>query len=531
MATYSQVPANTAEATRDLQDRLARFARWAFIVSSAILLASISADVAAGAGGRGIEPFSRVVQVVTEAVVFVAWRVCRGKPFGLGALGILDAALTIGLCFGWALFGLGYPAVEPIELTIMLATTYTLIGRSVLVPSSFARSFWISAAAVVPTVFFFARRGMPFVPQASAATVRAFIIVSTLWCVVAVCTAAYNSRQLYGLRERIREVGKLGQYTLEEKIGEGGMGVVYRAAHAMLRRPAAIKLLLPDRSGDKDLARFEREVQLTSRLSHPNTISIFDYGRSAEGVFYYVMEYLDGLDLQRIVEAQGALEPPRVVRILTQAASALAEAHALGLVHRDIKPANMILTERADEPDIVKVVDFGLVKTLESSPEEVAVTQVNTVIGTPMCLAPEAITTPEAVDARADLYSLGAVGYFILTGRQVFEARTIVEMCSKHLHDLPVPPSQRVDQPLPADLEGVIMKCLAKRPEDRPASAEALLGSLRACADASRYDIARARAWWRDEAPRLRALSKRRHSPDAKATTMAIDLSGRSAQK
>ena len=225
VATSSAAPANTSEATRDLQDRLALRALGVHRIEHD-LAASISADIAAGAGGRGIEPFSRVVQVTTELIVFVVWRICRGAPIPVKTLDVIDAALAIGLCFAWSLFGLGYPPAEPIEFTIMLATTYTLIGRAALVPSSFGRTFWISAVAVLPTIAFFARRGMPFVPLAPPATVNAFIIVSTLWCAVAVCTAAYNSRQLYGLRERIREVGKLGQYTLEEKIGEGGMGVV-----------------------------------------------------------------------------------------------------------------------------------------------------------------------------------------------------------------------------------------------------------------------------------------------------------------
>jgi len=526
--SYGDVPADSAEATRDLQNRLARFALMAFVISGVMLTASLSADVVLGTKARGISLLSRIVHVTVQVALFIVWRVYRGKTLGGTALHALDAAVTVGLSTGWALLGLSVPAREPIEFTVILATTYTLVARSVMVPSSFARTLGISALSVVPTVFFFLMRGMSFVPDASPGRARTFLVFATLWCVVAVFTAALNSRQLYGLRQRIREVGKLGQYTLEEKIGEGGMGVVYRATHAMLRRPAAIKLLLPERAREQDLMRFEREVQLTSRLRHPNTISIFDYGRTAQGVFYYVMEFLDGFDLQRFVELGGPVEPARVVRILEQASGALSEAHALGLIHRDIKPANIILTTRADEPDIVKVVDFGLVKTLENARNEPSVTNVDTIVGTPLCLAPESITNPESIDARADLYALGAVAYFLLTGQQVFEARTVVEMCSKHLTEIPISPSQRLGRPVPQDLEAIVLACLAKRPSDRPDSAQALRAALLACADAGRYDVAAARAWWRDQGAELRTRAKvapsQRHG-----ATMAIDLRGRTA--
>ena len=344
----------------------------------------------------------------------------------------------------------------------------------------------------------------------------------------AIITSTVISWVIYGLRTEVREARRLGQYTLEEKIGEGGMGVVYRATHAMLRRPAAIKLLLPDRAGEKDLARFEREVQLTSRLTHPNTISIFDYGRTADGVFYYVMEYVDGFDLERLVDEEGPLQPARVIRILAQASGALTEAHALGLIHRDIKPANIVLTERVGEPDIVKVVDFGLVKTLETSPGDAALTNVDAITGTPLYLAPEAITSPDSVDARSDLYALGAVGYFLLTGHHVFDAATVVEVCSKHLLEAPVPPSQRLGRAVPPDLEALILACLAKRREDRPASAQALLADLLACADAGKYDVAAARAWWTDRGATLRARVKAKRT-GARRAMMTIDLHGRGA--
>jgi serine/threonine-protein kinase len=527
-ASVSRIPEDSVEETRDLQDRIGRFARMTFVIAGVMLLAGVGGDIINGRAHGGVSNIGRVVHLVAQVLLLMVWRLCRGRARSVSLLQMLDAALTIALCTGWALLGVRAPTTEAIEFSILLASTYTLIARSVMVPSTFLRTLVVSALSIGPTIAFFVARDAPFLADEGAETHERFLLFSVLWCLVAVFTAALNSRQLYGLRQRIREVHRLGQYTLEEKIGEGGMGVVYRATHAMLRRPAAIKLLLPERAGEKDLARFEREVQLTSRLSHPNTISIFDYGRSSEGVFYYVMEFLDGFDLERVVESEGPLPAARAIRILVQASGALAEAHALGLIHRDIKPANIILTERVDEPDVVKVVDFGLVKTLQSAPGELAVTNVDAITGTPMYLAPEAIAAPDNLDGRADLYALGAVGYFLICGQHVFEAANVVEMCSKHLLEVPLPPSQRVSTQVPADFEALVMSCLEKSPEARPQSAEALRDALLACADAGRYDLAEGRAWWRERGAALRARPSKPHS-DRQAVTLAIDLSGRAS--
>jgi eukaryotic-like serine/threonine-protein kinase len=516
----------TAEQTGELQDRIGRFARMVFVISGVMLLASIVFNVLAGNAALEIAR-RQADHLAAQLLAFAAWQLCRGKrQIALPLLNAFDAVLTIALCAAWALLGIDSPERNPVEFTVMLATTYTLIMRSVLVPSTFARTLWINTAAVIPALLLFIWRQAPFSPEASPEERRVFVVFSGLWFGVAVLTAAMLSRMLFGLRERIREIRKLGQYTLAEKIGEGGMGVVYRATHAFLRRPAAIKLLLPGRASPSDLARFEREVQLTSRLAHPNTISIFDYGHSEAGIFYYVMEYIDGVDLERLVAADGPMEASRAIHILAQASGALAEAHLLGLVHRDIKPANIMLTARADEPDVVKVVDFGLVKTLQTVSEESAVTFVDALVGTPTCLAPEAITAPDAVDARADIYALGVVGYFILTGQRLFDGKTVIEICSKHLSEAPVPPSIRAGRPIAADLERVILACLAKAREDRPQSAQVLRTALLACSDAARYDADAARAWWHEHAERVRRSLP---APEGHAATIAIDLSGRKA--
>jgi serine/threonine-protein kinase len=326
-------------------------------------------------------------------------------------------------------------------------------------------------------------------------------IMSTVWWAIAVAMAAAFSQTIYGLRKAVSDIRRLGQYTLEKKLGEGGMGVVYRASHAMLRRPTAIKLLLPDRAGKDALTRFEREVQRTAMLTHPNTVTVYDYGRTTDGIFYYAMELLEGASLDEVVEIDGPQPEERVIYLLEQAAASLAEAHDAGLIHRDVKPANILVVDRGGISDLVKVVDFGLVKDvgLKARGDEMtepALTLADAITGTPLYIAPEAITAPETVDARTDLYALGAVGYWLLTGTHVFGGRSILEVCGHHLHSIPDPPSARLGVPVALDLETVILTCLAKRPEDRPASAHVLRERLRACAAAGRWTNARAARWW-----------------------------------
>jgi serine/threonine protein kinase len=408
--------------------------------------------------------------------------------------------------------------------------------RAALIPSSPRRTIIITALAGVPKILLSSALvpalGGGLAWRAAHSGVFPWLPTTSImeWT-IATITCTVISRVIYGLRAEVREARRFGQYVLERKIGEGAMGVVYRATHAMLRRPAAIKLLLKDRASELDLARFEREVQLTSHLVHPNTISIFDYGRSAEGVFYYVMEYLDGIDLQRLVDQYGPVEPARAIHILAQISGALAEAHALGLIHRDIKPANIVLTERPDEPDVVKVVDFGLVKRFGGSMAESAAG--DAIIGTPLYMAPEAISRPDTIDGRSDLYAVGAVGYFLLTGQHVFQAASVLEVCSKHMLEAPVPPSQRLGKALPADLEAIVLRCLAKDRDARPASAAILRTSLLACADPGLYDLAAARAWWQAyrSSQKNRAISADPvHDAGSPPATMAIDLGGRSTE-
>jgi serine/threonine protein kinase len=288
---------------------------------------------------------------------------------------------------------------------------------------------------------------------------------------------------------------KLGQYRLEQKLGSGGMGIVYKGHHAILRRPTAIKLLSVDKVDEASIERFEREVQITSQLNHPNTVAIYDFGRTDEGVFYYAMEFLDGIDLQALVDKYGPQSESRVIRILEQICGSLYEAHSLGLVHRDIKPSNIMLNRRGAEPDVVKVLDFGLVKALDEG-KQASRSASGGLTGTPLYMSPEAIQTPNAVDHRSDLYAVGAVGYFLLTGKPVFTAASIVELCQQHVSKVPDPPSQRLGRPISPELESALMTCLEKTRAKRPQTARDLTLLLARCAAARDWSIEEADAWW-----------------------------------
>ena len=328
---------------------------------------------------------------------------------------------------------------------------------------------------------------------------RAFWVLMTLLTLSAFgifLAMLFISRQQRALQSATLAARQLGQYALEQKLGAGGMGTVYKARHAMLRRPTAVKLLDVERMSDAAVSRFEREVQLTSSLTHPNTVAVFDYGRTPDGIFYYAMEFLDGLNLDDLVKRFGPLPEARAVYILKQACGALAEAHAGGLIHRDIKPANIFLTCRGRMHDFVKVLDFGLVKSTSGGSGQANLTNPNAVTGTPFYMSPEAVNQPDQVDARADVYALAAVGYFLLTGTPVFSGTTVMEICMKHVKDVPEAPSVRKGQPVSADLEHLLLQCLAKSPADRPADASELLSRLEACEVEGAWTAADAAAWW-----------------------------------
>jgi serine/threonine protein kinase len=297
-------------------------------------------------------------------------------------------------------------------------------------------------------------------------------------------------------RKAALKAKNLGQYSLDNLIGEGQYGSVYRAHHALMRRPVAVKLLQMEKLNPSNEARFEREVQLTSLLTHPNTITIYDYGRTNEGIFYYAMEYLEGLTLNRLVKQFGAQPEGRVISILRQVCGSLAEAHAIGLVHRDIKPANIFLTQRGGMADFVKVLDFGLVKARDAN-GEAELTMGEATLGTPLYMSPEAIEHSSAMDGRSDLYSLGAVGYFLVTGEGLFDAQTVGEVMIHQVKDMPLRPSERSGKLVSPDLEALLMRCLAKNPDARPATVREFDDALAGCQTSADWTREMASEWWR----------------------------------
>ena len=461
-----------------------------------------------------------------SAVYLAQWALCRRGALPMSSLRVIDGATTTlaALFHSMMVFGSGPGELPGLSYTrAMLLVTFGLLVRAIMVPSSPRRTFVLGVlASVFPVI-----TGHVWYTGQTLTTIPASLqaVLTFMWCLGAVIISTLTSRVIYGLRQQVRRAWQLGQYTLLEKIGEGGMGVVYRADHAMLRRPTAVKLLQAEAAGADRLERFEREVRLTSRLTHPNTVAIFDYGRTPDGIFYYAMEYLEGVNLEDLVRFDGPQPAGRAVHILRQVAASLTEAHGIGLIHRDIKPANVILVaERGAAPDVAKVVDFGLVKELDQSLD---LTSEIRIAGTPHYFSPEAISSPENTCPQSDLYSLGCVGYYLLTGHHVFDGRTVVEVCSHHLHSQPVLPSVRLGRPVPDTLTRVLMTCLEKTPERRPASAQTLVDLLTACDEVELWTSEMARAWWNRRGPEIMAHARRQRGVSGQLTslpTASLDL-------
>jgi hypothetical protein len=519
-----------------LQNRLGVFGFWNGVLSLFFLLLRFVGEALVQPSfsvGRLVTSAGFLSHATASATGLLVWALAR-HPRAIPApmLRRLDAAATLTIATAFALMGatiagtaaalVSQPQVA--MLTATLAVAFTVIWRAVAVPSTPGYTALLTSIAVTPLVV----ADVAVLGAGLSGPARiASPLFTAAWAVVTVVTSVVTSDVVFGLRREVRRVERLGQYTLEEKIGEGAMGVVYRARHAMLRRPTAIKLLPPERAGETALKRFEREVQLTAQLTHPNTVAIYDYGRTPDGVFYYAMELLDGLNLQDLVRRYGPLSAGRVIHVLQQICAALAEAHALGVVHRDIKPANVILGVRGGDPDVAKVVDFGLVTRLDTgNPAALATLDTAPVIaGTPLYLSPEAITAPDQIDGRSDIYSLGAVGYLLLTGQPLFEGRTVAELCAHHLHTTPTPPSARLGFPVDGSLEALLLQCLAKAPADRPASVLALHAALGNCPSAGSWTSQDAWAWWRAHGAEVSRARPGVADPDA--ATVSVDIANR----
>lgn len=448
-----------------------------------------------GASGDGSEVRSGV-HMLALALLGVFYGLLRMRGLTVLALHAIEASASVLQAILGALLVSQLPlAVRP-EMMAVFAATLILMVRASLIPGKVPAALLLGTATMLPSLllthWLYSTR--PHVPEGlERATALAYI---TEWAVIALFATTTVQAVIYGLRARVLE---LGQYTLQAKIGEGGMGVVYRARHVLLRRPTAVKVLPIARMNTTGIARFEREVQLTAELAHPNIVSVYDFGRAADGSFYYAMEFVDGVDLQRLVEDSGPVHSARAVHILKQAADALAEAHAVELIHRDIKPANLLLSNPKRRPDHLTVLDFGLARTFGAS--DATLSDVRTITGSPLYMSPESIVDAAGVDARSDLYALGAVGYWLLTGTPPFQGKTVVEVCASHLYQTLELPSARLGRAIDPELEQLIVDCLAKDREARPASAASLLERLQRLTSAT-WSPEHARVWWSERAPR-----------------------------
>jgi len=429
----------------------------------------------------------------SSLIALVLWQ----KQVSLALLGIMDAVflqVLMGPClllyarlhfFSFS----GFAVVVPFLMLFILA-------RAILIPSSALRTILLSLPAALGVFLIQLQAGKSFInpgqPFEETTHFSDMLIQNQILLLGSIAIAAVASRVNLGLRRQNFNARHIGQYKIERLLGEGGMGEVYQATHSMLKRPTAIKFLRPEITGRRTLLRFEKEVRHTSRLTHPNTISIYDYGHTADGIFFYAMELLRGANLRQIIRKTGPMPPSRVIIILIHACSALSEAHNMGIIHRDIKPENIMLCEQGGERDVVKILDFGLVKDMKE--KAISADEIGSIAGTPETMPPEA-QTENGIGPQSDLYSLCAVGCYILTGQPIFDAKDVFEFLKAHKSTPPIPPSQR-RRDVPADLEKVLLSGLAKNPSHRPESALVMKEHLLTCRDAKGWDHKKAEAWW-----------------------------------
>jgi serine/threonine-protein kinase len=476
---------------------------------------------------------SFILHALSILPMLAIWLICRRGDLKLMTIGVVEYAGLFGASLGYIGMGMNIrPEVGADTITAFILALM-LFARSVFVPSSARRTAILGILIGVPLVAamyahyltvdlgIWRRFGFDNTGVSKYRVAASQAVITVMWWTLTVGLASLASRVIHRLREEVSDIKSLGQYKLERKLGEGAMGVVYEATHGMLKRPTAIKLLKPEIADPDSLARFRREVQLTAKLTHPNTVTIYDYGRTPDGLFYYAMELLTGATLTQVVETVGPQPVARIIRILRDAALALNEAHEVGLIHRDIKPSNIMLAHQGGVPDVTKVLDFGLVKNLGTI-DDIERTNTLSIKGTPNYLSPEAIQDPQGIDGRSDIYSLGAVGYYLLSGRHMFEGKTIIEVCMHHLHTKPVPLREVCGNELPVRLEELIFECLAKSQGDRPSSGQELADALDDL-DVAQWTRADAERWWQAHGPSIEQ-AKEPISSRVTGKKVAVDL-------
>jgi serine/threonine protein kinase len=520
MAVFPQPQTSATEAQAFVQRRVATLGLVLALIGVAFIVMRVIAIVAVGQPDRLIG-ISMLAHYLGVAASIAMWLGCRWGNRSRAAVYAIELVGLTATCSCYTVMAAGIPQAFRPEMTILLAFGVFLLAHAVHVPSSWRWTALLGTALAVPLFTGAWMILTPMDPRIVAASASAAGSVQTTegsiigigiasvitWWIVIVSTAAVASAVIYGLRAEVREALQLGQYTLEKKLGDGGMGTVYLASHAMLHRQAAIKLIKPELAGEgtqrtRAVQRFEREADVTANLKSPHTIQLYDFGVSSEGAFYYVMELLNGVTLETAIEKYGPMPPERVVFVLRQVCESLEEAHAAGLVHRDIKPANIFLCCLGIRCDFVKVLDFGLV-ALGPQPEkkDQKLTAEGFAGGTPAYMPPEMVEGADKVDARADIYAIGCVAYWLLTGKPPFERETPLATILAHTKDPPIPPSSVSEISIPDALETVVLDCLKKNPADRPASAAELNRRLADSVTDKRWNQKRAGHWWETHKP------------------------------
>ena len=492
---FRMVPegAKHVHTTRELEEELRKRLRveaiiWAFATGVIALTATlVQRDQLRIDASRfwTAPPLPGVLFVICVVTIGVAWLLSPQRHLGIVQLraiewvGVATTASFLVIDEALDLRGMRSAlSIKPMDLGLGLGAPWgaLIVAYGVLIPSnlrhSLLRTLALAACAFLPELLVLPPSG------GLSPGVVTYLTMKLIAVAVLSALAIYGSYRIDELREDARSARQLGQYTLRRALGEGGMGSVYLAEHQFLRRPCAIKLIRSELATDEAArARFEREVQSAAALTHPNTVQIYDYGRSEDGAFYYAMEYLPGVSLDELIEQQGPISPARAVRILTQLCGALGEAHARGLVHRDLKPGNVMLCERGGVEDVVKLLDFGLVAGLREGVSDPKITQAGMILGTPAFMSPEQCSGEADVTSLSDIYSLGALGFFLMIGHAPFVGRSEIQVLAAHLYESPRSISElRPDVPL--ELASVLERCLAKDPTLRYSDAASLEHAL-----------------------------------------------------
>lgn len=501
----AHVPATSAGHESLLRSRL-RSAAWIILFPSVLLF--LQALWQRGPVGSWVQAGILIITIGALVILYgprpLAFPQLRLMEVGLfGSLGVLFLSIEQA----WLMHAIAMrDGVELMSVAGMstIGFTMAMLSYGMFMPNSWRRTACMMIPPVIaPLCGLISVRSVdPFAAEILSPAVLLQLIVVL---VTGAGISTFGTAKIARLREEIRRAQRLGQYHLKRIIGHGGMGDVYLAEHDLLKRPCALKLIRPNQIGDPlALQRFEKEVCSMARLSHANTVDVYDYGHTADGTFYYVMEYLPGLNLQELVERYGPMPPERVIHFLTQACAALAEAHRLGMVHRDLKPANLFAAERGGEFDFTKLLDFGLVVE-DSRADWLLRPSVQAGVpraGSPYYMSPEQGRGEVALDVRSDIYSLGATGYYLLTGRPPFLANSPLRVMQAHAQSPVIPPSELVEG-IPFDLEQIILKCLQKQPDNRYDCIEDMRYALTFCQDSGLWTTERAAIWWADCAPEL----------------------------